>query len=205
LKRLAILGASGHGKVVAEIALSSGWDTVNFYDDAFPEKLELDDFSIKGSFNSLLARSDNFDGFHVAIGDNRTRLNIINQLLELDLFCPNIIAPSAVISKTTLLGSGISIMANVVVNAKTIIDDGVILNTSCSVDHDCKISSGVHVSPGANLAGYVSIGVCSWVGIGSTVIQSKVIGNEVVIGAGSVVIHDIPNNVTAVGVPTKII
>ena len=203
MKRLAILGASGHGKVVAELALSSSWNSVEFYDDAFPAKSELADLSIKGDFERLLEKSDFYDGFHVAIGDNRTRLNILNQLLHFDLSCPNIIAPSAIVSQSASLGFGISIMENVVVNAKTILGDGVILNTSCSVDHDCKIGAGVHISPGAHLAGNVSIGNCSWIGIGSAIIQGKVIGDNSIIGAGSVVISDILNNVTAVGIPSK--
>jgi len=205
LKRLAILGASGHGKVVAEIALSSGWESVDFYDDAFPAKTSLDDFRIKGDLGNLICRSDSYSGFHVAIGDNNTRLNVLGKLIGLNLSCPNIIATSSVVSSTAILGSGISIMPNVVVNAKTIVGDGVILNTSCSVDHDCKICPGAHVSPGAHLAGNVTIGVCSWVGIGSAIIPGKIIGNHSIIGAGSVVIRDIPDNVTAVGVTDKII
>ena len=205
MKCLAIFGASGHGKVVAEIALSSGWSSVEFYDDAFPTKASIDNFLIKGDLDRLLEKSDSYDGFHVAIGNNRTRLNILNQLLDLGLSCPNIIAPSSVVSGSVILGVGSSIMANVVVNAKAILGNGVILNTSCSVDHDCIISSGAHISPGSHLAGNVSVGLCSWVGIGSSVIQGKVIGNDSIIGAGSVVIRDIPKNVTAVGNPSKII
>ena len=205
MKRLAVIGASGHGRVVAEIALSAGWYVVEFYDDNFPAKTSLDNYSIKGGLNSLLRMVDEYDGFHVAIGDNRTRLDILNKLLDLDLPCPKIIDPTAVISSTARLGSGISIMPNVVVNAKTILGDGVILNTSCSVDHDCKVAAGVHICPGAHLAGGVSIGICSLVGIGSNIIQGKVIGNDTIIGAGSAVISNIPNNATAVGVPSKII
>ncbi len=205
MKRLAILGASGHGKVIAELALSTDWDSVEFYDDGFPVKASLDCFSIQGGLDTLLKNSNSYDGFHVAIGDNRTRLNILTQLLELDFPCPNIIATSSVISKSASLGVGISIMENVVVNAKTMLGDGVILNTSCSVDHDCNIASGVHISPGAHLAGDVSVGVCSWVGIGSVIIQGKTVGNDSIIGAGSVVISDIPSSVTAVGLPTKIL
>lgn len=205
MRRLAILGASGHGKVVAEIALSSEWDSVDFYDDAIPVKSSLDDFQIEGNLANLIDRSGSYDGFHVAIGDNKTRLFVLNKLLKLSLFCPNIIAPSAVVLQTVSLGLGISIMANVVVNSRASIGDGVILNTSCSVDHDCKIASGVHISPGAHLAGDVSIGSCSWVGIGSAIIQGKVIGYNTIIGAGSVVIRDIPDNVTAVGAPSKIV
>lgn len=205
MKRLAILGASGHGGVVADIALSSGWDTVEFYDDAFPTKSSTDYFPIQGDLVSLLENSSSYDGFHVAIGDNKTRLNILNQLLALDLSCPNIIATSSVVSQSVSLGVGISIMANVVVGLNTKLGNGAILNTSCSVDHDCNISAGVHISPGSHLAGDVSVGLCSWIGIGSTIIQGKVVGDDTIIGAGSVVISDIPDNVTAVGFPSKII
>jgi len=205
LKRLAILGASGHGKVIAEIALSTDWDSVEFYDDAFPVKVLLDSYSIHGGLDKLLEKSNFYDGFHVAVGDNKTRLNVLNQLLRLNLPCPNIISRSAVVSKSASLGVGISIMENVVVNAKTILGDGVILNTSCSIDHDCNIASGVHISPGAHLAGDVSVGICSWIGIGSAIIQGKVIGDHSIIGAGSAVISNIPSSVTAVGVPSKII
>lgn len=205
MKRLAILGASGHGKVIAEIALSTDWDSVEFYDDAFPDKSTIHDVSIQGGLDKLIEKSDCYDGFHVAIGDNRTRLNILNRLLKLSLHCPNIIAPSSVISQSVSMGIGISIMANVVVNTGVRLGDGVILNTSCSVDHDCNIASGAHISPGANLAGDVSIGICSWVGIGSAIIEGKVVGDNSIIGAGSAVIIDIPNDVTAVGVPSKII
>ena len=205
MKRLAILGASGHGNVIAEIALSTDWDCVDFYDDAFPVKAKLDNFPIHGGLDRLLEKHNSYDGFHVAIGDNRTRLNILNELLELDLPCPNIITPSSVVSQSTSLGVGISILANVVINAKTTVDNGVILNTACSIDHNCNIASGVHVSPGAHLSGNVTVGIRSWVGIGSSIIQGKVIGDDSVIGAGSTVISDVPNNVTAVGVPSKII
>ena len=205
MKQLAILGASGHGRVIAEIALSTDWDSVDFFDDSFPVKTSLGGCSIAGGLDKLLEKSNSYDGFHVAIGNNRTRLNILNQFLSLDLPCPNITANSAVVSQSVSLGLGISIMENVVVNANAKLGDGVILNTSCSVDHDCNIASGVHISPGAHLAGDVSVGICSWVGIGSAIIQGKVIGDDSIIGACSAVISNIPSGVTAVGVPSKII
>lgn len=205
MKRLAIFGASGHGKVVAEAALSAGWDCVEFYDDSYSTNSDFNNFFIRGNFENLVEKANLYDGFHVAIGKNKIRLTILDQLIGLGFHCPNIISPSAVISKSASLGVGISIMANVVINAKTIIGDAVILNTSCSVDHDCKISPGVHISPGVRLAGNVSIGNRSWIGIGSTIIQGRVIGNDTIIGAGSVVVSDIPNNVTAIGNPSKTI
>ena len=205
MNRIAILGAGGHGKVIGEIALLSGWNSVDFYDDGEVTKKSSEHFPILGGVASLFENSDYYDGFHVAIGDNQTRLHILSKFLELGMPCPNLISPSSVISQSVILGSGISIMANVVVTTNAILGNGVILNTSCSVDHDCRLESGVHIGPGAHLAGDVSVGRCSWIGIGSTVIPGKVIGENTIIGAGSAVISDIPNGVTAVGVPSKII
>lgn len=205
MKRLAIVGAGGHGRVTAEVATSAGWSVIEFYDDAFCSGGFSKNFPVQGDFNKLIERSDYYDGFHVAVGDNRVRLKILNDLLDLDFPCPNIISPSSVLSQSASLGKGISIMGHVVVNAETRLGDGVILNTACSIDHDCNVASGVHISPGVHLAGDVSIGTCSWVGIGSVIIQGKVIGDDSIIGAGSVVISDVPDKVTAVGVPCKII
>lgn len=205
LSGLAVFGASGHGRVVAELATEVGWKSIDFYDDTFLKKGRLDGHPIKGNLNDLLTQFRAYGGVHVAVGANEVRLRILKSLQDLNVKCPNIISPSAIISPTAELGTGIAVMANVVVNANASIGDGVILNTSCSVDHDCEISSGVHISPGARLAGDVSVGECSWIGIGSSIIQGIDIGANTTIGAGSVVIKSIPGNVVSVGVPSRVV
>jgi sugar O-acyltransferase (sialic acid O-acetyltransferase NeuD family) len=203
--RLAIIGAGGHGHVVAEIALVSGWASVDFYDNASPIQTRLDGFSILGGYETLFERRDYYDGFHVAIGENGIRLSMLKTLREQKLKCPNIIHPSAVISASASFGDGICVMPQVVVNAFCKIGDGVILNTAATVDHDCDIGCGVHISPGAHLAGGVLVGKRTWIGIGASVINGMKIGSDTVIGAGSAVVGNIPKNVTSVGVPSKII
>ena len=205
MKRLAIFGAGGHGRVIGDIAMSSGWDSIDFYDDFVPAGKSLTGLSISGNLTSLIDRSTFYSGFHIAIGDNEVRLDLLRKLLSMGLRCPNIIAPSAVIASTVRFGVGISIMANVVVNSRTIVTDGVILNTGCTVDHDCRIQVGAHISPGAHLAGNVSVGERSWVGIGSAIIEGRVIGSDAVIGAGSVVIQDVSDTVTVAGNPSRVI
>ena len=93
--------------------------------------------------------------------------------------------------------------AGVVVNPGATIGDGVILNTGCSIDHDCVLDECVHVSPGARLAGTVSVGQLSWIGIGASVKQSIHIGCNVRVGAGAAVVSDIGDDTTVVGVPAK--
>jgi len=203
--RLAIFGAGGHGRVVAEIALLSGWEPVDFYDNGSGSNSQLDGFSIQGSYETLSEKFDYYDGFHVAIGANDIRLSILRNLKEQKRKCPNIIHPSAIISKSSVFGCGVCVMPQVVVNSFCKIGDGAILNTAATVDHDCEIACGVHISPGVHLAGGVFVGERTWIGIGASVINGVKIGHDTTIGAGSTVISDIPSGVTAVGVPSKII
>lgn len=205
MKTLAILGASGHGKVVAETAELAGWSVVCFFDDVFPEKQQIGTWQIEGTTADLIERLEEFDAVHVAIGNNAVRLNKLTELRNSRAELASIIHPTAVISPSVILGDGVVVFASVVVNANTQVGFGAVLNTSCSVDHDCVIEDCVHISPGAHVAGQVTVGSCTWIGIGSSVIQSVVIGKNTTIGAGSAVISGIPDSCVAVGVPCRVI
>ena len=203
--RLAIFGAGGHGKVVAETALASGWQKISFYDDEFPHKTCIGNYVVSGKFENLISDAGCYDGCHVAIGSNNIRLDLIKQLKALDINLPNIIHPSAIISNTVSLLDAACVLPGVIVNAGSEIGAGVILNTAASVDHDCTIGDAVHIGPGANLGGGVAVGSRSWVGIGASVIHDIKIGSDAVVGAGSVVVRDVPNGVTSVGVPSRVV
>lgn len=205
MKQLAILGASGHGKVVAEAALASGWEGVDFYDDAWPDKRRLGKWVVSGDTAALLKALARFDGVIVAIGGNSIRMAKIALLQEAGARMTTIVHPAATVSASALLGEGTVIMAGAVINADTVIGRGAILNTSCSVDHDCVLDGGVHISPGAHLAGDVRAGELSWVGIGASVRQGVTIGRAVLVGAGAAVVGDIADNLTVVGVPAKVL
>jgi acetyltransferase-like isoleucine patch superfamily enzyme len=97
------------------------------------------------------------------------------------------------------------VFALAAVQAQASIGTGAILNTGCSVDHDAKLADGVHICPGATLAGAVNIGARSWIGIGASVIQQVCIGSDVTVGAGAAVVRDLPDGVTAVGVPARVL
>lgn len=205
MKQLAILGASGHGKVVAEAALVGGWDGVEFYDDAWPDKRRLGKWVVSGDTAALLKALGRFDGVIVAIGGNAIRMDKVALLHEAGGRLATVVHPAATISASALLGEGTVVMAGVVVNADAMIGRGSILNTSCSIDHDCVLGDGVHISPGAHLAGDVRVGKLSWVGIGASVRQGVTIGCAALVGAGAAVVHDIADNLTVVGVPAKVL
>lgn len=203
MKRLAILGASGHGKVVADIAECSGWGEVVFFDDAWPKLSINGHWTVEGDSQALVERLSSFTGVIVAIGNNAVRAEKLRWLSDMSAPLVTLVHPSAVISRYAELGIGTVAMAGVVVNVSSHIGDGVILNTGCSIDHDCIIDNHAHISPGARLAGGVQVGEQSWVGIGAAVKQVVKIGQRVTVGAGAVVVSDLPDDITAVGVPAQ--
>jgi len=203
VKRLAILGASGHGKVVADIAELTGWDEIVFFDDAWPELKNNSVWSVVGNTDNLLSVFHEFSGVFVAIGNNKTRLSKLKLLRELDIPLPSMIHPGAVVSRYAKISDSCVICAGVVVNTDSNIGFGSILNTACSIDHDCVLDESVHVSPGARLAGGTHVGQCAWIGIGAVVRQLITIGAYSVVGAGAVVVKNVPENTTVVGVPAQ--
>ena len=203
MAKLAILGASGHGKVLADIALLTGWTKIDFFDDRFPELNILEQWYVVGNSEQLLQQVSNYDGVIVGIGNNKTRLEKQNQLATLNAPLITLIHPRAVISHMSDIGIGSVVMANAVINPFAKLGQACIINTSSTVDHDCTLADGVHISPGSHLAGSISIGVNSWIGIGSNIIQLVNIGDNVVVGAGSTVIHSISSFQKVVGSPAK--
>ena len=203
MNKLAILGASGHGKVVADCAEICGWPSIDFFDDAWPALAQNGHWSVVGNSQSLLHSLSRYDGVIVAIGNNRIRLDKLRMLQCESASIITLIHPGATVSRYVKLGLGSVVFAGAVINVDTRIAAGAIINTAASIDHDCVLADCVHVSPGARLAGGVTVGDCSWIGIGSSIRQGVSIGSDVVVGAGAAVVSDISNGRTVVGVPAR--
>ncbi|MCL1077689.1 acetyltransferase [Parashewanella spongiae] len=199
----AILGASGHGKVIAEIAELNGYKKVDFFDDTWPELKTVHHWLVLGNSERLLALVSQYDIVVIAIGDNTIRLK---KQIEFQAKGANFSVlkhPSAIVSRYSELDVGTVVMANAVINSFASIGVASIVNTSATVDHDCKLGNGVHISPGVNLAGGVTVGELSWIGLGAQVKQLINIGDQVIVGAGSTVVNDISNNQIVIGTPAK--
>lgn len=203
MKRLAIIGASGHGKVVADVARANGIADIVFYDDRWQEIGSHYGCEVIGSVdNAIVNAATKYDAAIVAIGNAEARSVIQQQLKSI---APVLIHPSAVVSSTARIGQGSVVMPNAVINADAIIGDGVIINSGAIVEHDCTLGDYSHICPNASIAGDVTIGSFSWVGIGSAVIQGVSIGHHVTVGAGSVILRNIADNTTVVGNPARIL
>ena len=203
MKSIAILGASGHGKVVAEIAELSGFQDIVFYDDNKKYKT-FESWEIKGDTKKLISQLSNYDACIVAIGDNYIRMEKTKLLLLNDANVTFLIHPNASVSLYSNINSGSVVMAGAVINPFVNVGISCIINTNSTIEHDCLIGDGSHISPNAVIAGNVSIGEKTWIGAGSSVKQNIGIGDNVIVGLGSVVIKNLPNSVTAYGVPAKI-
>ncbi|WP_448546974.1 acetyltransferase [Thalassotalea fusca] len=201
MTRLVILGAGGHGRVVADCASATGkYQDIVFLDDCLPQRSQNAHWSIvdtPDNWQKYRAQSE----FVVAFGQNALRKKYTQEIANEDGQLATIIHPSAVISNQVNIGKGSVIFANVTVNFGVTIGDGCILNTACSIDHDCHVHDYVHISPQVAIAGGVTIETMSWLGINSTVIECLTLASGTQTGAGAVIVNDTQPNTLYLGVP----
>jgi len=203
MNKLIIIGAGGHGRVVADCAQQQGtYSQILFLDDCYYERKENSEWPVVGSVKDFPQYIDDAD-FVVAFGSNRLRKEIISQLKQAKANIISLIHPSAVVSPHTFIGKGVVVFANAVINIGASIADGCIINTAATVDHDCELHQCVHVSPGVNIAGGVHISQLSWLGIGCTIVEYITLADNTQVGAGAVVTQSTQANSLYIGVPAK--
>lgn len=199
MKKLIIIGASGQGKVVADIAIRNGYDEICFLDD--------DDNLTECGGYPVIGKSSTYTEYDsdifVAIGDSRVREKITKQLEDSNKNIPILIHPNATVASDVTIGRGTVVAAGAVINPGTVIGKGCIINTCSSVDHDCRIGDYVHIAVGSHITGMVNIGNGTWIGAGATVINNVDICENCMIGAGAVVINNIYEIGTYIGIPAR--
>jgi perosamine synthetase len=199
-------GASGHGKVVADILALSAMELLGFIDDdALKAGSQLAGVPVIGTASALPGLLAQGAAVIVTIGSNQTRTAKATELGQLGFKLATAIHPSAVVAHDVIVGAGTVIMAGAIVNSGSRIGANVIVNTGATLDHDCILADGVHISPGANLAGGVVVGANTHVGIRASVIQGINTGADSIVGAGATVIRNVPSGVTVVGSPARIL
>ena len=197
MKRLAIIGAGGHGKVLADIAMKSGYTDIVFLDDNDNIR-ECGGYPVIGK--CVEAEKIDADLF-IGIGNAIIRKRIFELFRHRNIV--TLIHPNAVIAPDVIIGAGTAVMAGAVINPGAVIGMGCIINTCSSVDHDCNVGDFVHISVGSHLCGTVTVDDETWIGAGATVSNNLHICGGCMVGAGTVVIKDISEYGTYIGVPAR--
>ena len=202
--RIALIGAGGHAKVVCSIARRLGYEVLGYYDDGRPVGSRLLGAPVLGPLEDV-ARVAEGCLVHVSLGQNSLRAEWFRRVQDLGLAVATLVDPHALLDETVTVGEGTVIMPGVVVNVDSRIGRNCILNTSCSLDHDGLLEDHVHLCPGSHLAGTVTVREGAMLGTGASVIPGCVIGARTVVGAGSVVLKNVPPDVTVVGCPARVL
>jgi sugar O-acyltransferase (sialic acid O-acetyltransferase NeuD family) len=199
-------GASGHARMIADLLNVSGqFELVGVLDNASDSPpSEFCSVAVSTNLDQLDAwKSDGIIYAIAAVGDNSARSRLSQSLRDRGFELPSLIHPSAVVSPTSIIGSGVVIGANAVVGPGCRIEDFALINSGGIVEHDCLLETAAAIGPGATVGGGCSLGIESWVGIGAVVNHGVTIGAKTIVGAGAVVVRDLPDQVVAYGVPAK--
>lgn len=197
MKKLIIIGASGHGKVLADIAAKNGYSEIVFLDDN-EDIHKCGDYPVIGKSSEV---GKIVGDVIVGIGNSTIRKRIQEIIPESRMV--TLVHPNAIIANDVVIGAGTVVMAGVVINPGTKIGKGCIINTCSSVDHDCEVGDYSHISVGSHLCGSINIGKQTWIGAGATVKNNISIASGCMIGAGAVVVKKIDEKGTYVGVPAR--
>ncbi|WP_411337976.1 acetyltransferase [Ruminococcus gauvreauii] len=201
MKSVIIIGASGHGKVLADIIQKSGDQIIGFLDDNPNLPGTFIGFPVLGNTEKYKKYVNDVQ-FIIAIGDAKIRERFAEKLSDATWYTA--IHPDAVISGIGVsIGAGTVIMANAVINSDSKIGKHCIINSGAVVEHDNDIEDYAHISVGAKLAGTVHVGKASWIGIGAIISNNLSVCSNCMIGAGAVVVRNIEEAGTYVGVPVE--
>lgn len=200
-----IFGAGFHGKVILELLRDQGhFEILGFVDDSASSLgTTVADVPVLGGMEWIMANADRRIKAIVAIGSNDVRNIIGNKLRAYGIELINAIHPSAVVMASTTMGTGNMICAGAIVATGTHLGDDVIINTGATIGHDSMLHTGVQIAPGVHTAGCVNVGRGAFIGVGAVLGPGVKIGDRCIVGAGSLVLSDLPPHVIAYGAPAK--
>lgn len=188
-KKVIIIGAGGHAKVIADIVIKNNDILLGFLDDNIEiGTYIIENYKVLGNIPKCIEYKNDDIEFIIGIGDNHTREKIADMY---DLKYYTAIHPNAIISIDVKIYEGTTIMAGSCINAGTCIGKHCIINTGAIVEHDNVLEDYVHISPNAVLAGNIKIGKYTHIGVGAIVRNNIIITKDCIIGAGAVVVKDI--------------
>ena len=208
MARVVVVGASGHGRKVADALVQSGHTMVGFIDTNKPGGTTVDQWEVLGTEHDLsaLLGAHSLDGVVMGIGDNAVRVAVAARVSSAapGLRFISVVHPTAFVASGAELADGAVVMPGALVSVGCRVGAHALVDSGASLDHDSSLDDGASLAPGATVGGNTSIGTCTAVGIGATVIHGRTIGAHTVVGAGAVVVRDLPGHVVAYGVPATV-
>ncbi|WP_448553794.1 acetyltransferase [Thalassotalea montiporae] len=203
MTKLMIIGAGGHGRVVADCAETMNkYDEIVFADAIYPKETINSRWPTVTSDKDWSKYLKHYE-FIVAVGNSDTRLAITQNIANTGGRLATLIHPRAIVSPYSTIGQGSVVFANAVIGIDSLIGVACIINHNATVDHDCQLGDACHIAPGANISGEATLGNKVWAGVGCSVIQCCKLADNVYLGAGTVVIKDIEQAGTYVGNPAR--
>ena len=204
-RKIVILGAGGHAKVLIDAIVSSGaFKIQGLLDNQKDIGASVSGYEIIGS-DDFLQRNKNMD-LALGIGSARAtvkRKDLYEKYSAAGFHFPAVAHKNAYVSAGVILRDGVQVFAGAIINPGSEIRENVIVNTGVIVEHDCIVGAHTHLACGAVLAGGVAVGECCHIGMGAKILQGIRIGNHVTVGAGAVVISDIADGKIVAGVPAQ--
>lgn len=204
-----IVGAGGLGREFLDVIEAVNrakpvWRVIGFIDDN-PKfsGTKVSGYPVLGGSSWFAKPEATNVGVVVAIGDNRVRRRVVESISSRKVHFPNLIHPSAIVTRFVELGQGIVITAGCVLTNNISIGDNSILNLDCTVGHDTVLEKFVNLNPGVHINGNNHVKEGAYVGSGAVTIQGISLGRWSIVGAGAVVVRHVPDKVVAVGVPAK--
>jgi sugar O-acyltransferase (sialic acid O-acetyltransferase NeuD family) len=209
VSRVIVIGGSDQGRQVIDAIVARGFHTaVGVLDRSLARGSDVAGVAVLGSDDdlSVCAAEVGADHYVVAIGDNAVRGRVLERATAAapHLHTATIVHPTAVLAQDARLGAGTIVLAGAVVGNGCAIGRGVLLGVHASIDHDGRIDDHASLGPGVTTGGTVRIGRTTAIGLGANLIHGVTVGADTVIGAGALVLDDVPDRVVAYGVPARV-